>query len=114
MEKRNGVAEEKNWLVNAIDLFASEYGWTKDYILKRVYPDEAIDLKRAIDIRTFNKYLIELAIEHNPHSEKPEKLRDEFLERADADINRDEDIDKQGLKQLKMRLNRHSKAVKVK
>lgn len=55
-----------------------------------------------------------MAIEHNPHSEKPEKLRDEFLERADADINRDEDIDKQGLKQLKMRLNRHSKAVKVK
>lgn len=53
---------------------AAEYGWTQDYILDHIYPDDYLYYQEVITQRKYTNYLMDLAIVHNPNSEKPEEL----------------------------------------
>ncbi len=70
------------WLYSAIDLFASEYGWTINYILNYVYPDDFILLGELISKRIIDKVLMDFQIAHNPHREpeKAQEFADELME----------------------------------
>lgn len=98
-----------------VDKFASSYGWTKDYILKKVYPDEAVEFINAMNKREAGEALLQLAIVHNPHSKKPQNLVKQ-LERKTKRKEKltDEKMDKQGLERLKKTLSHKGKKIKVK
>lgn len=101
-----------------MDLLASEYGWTADYIKTSVYPDEFMVLLRKIGARRVDEWLIELQIASNPHTEDPKK----FVEALLADRRRYRGIEdlpgkltKSQKEQLKVSLKdlKTSKRIKV-
>jgi len=95
-------------------LLASEYGWTKDYILKRVYPMEAFDFADRIKQRKNTDYLIQLSIAHNPYAKEPTKLFNELEKAIESESNLSGDsIDRNGLNRLKNMLKK-SKNIGVK
>jgi hypothetical protein len=84
---------------------ASEYGWTKDYILDYVYPDEAIELSRRIRNRITQNNLMSLAISSNPWSDNPKALVRELESRIDEEMELgDEEPDHAALSRLKQKL----------
>ena len=104
----------ENWLIGIIDLLASEYGWTKDYILKRSTFVHALDFSDRIKRRKNIDNLIQLAIVQNPWSKEPKKLFDELEKGSESESDGSGDtIDHEGFKRLKDML-RKSKNIKVK
>ena len=83
-------------------MLASEYGWTKDYILEHVYLDELMRLMPQMRRRTITEYQMQLAISSNPHSKKPKALWDTFANQLREPV--DEKIDKSGLEYLKQKM----------
>lgn len=74
----------QSYIYGAIDLLASEYGWTDDYILDHVYNFEIPIYKKRISERQRAHYKMLLAIEHNPHQKDPKKLAKELDRDADG------------------------------
>jgi hypothetical protein len=99
-----------------IDTLAHEYGWTKEYILNAIYPDEAVELTSIIRKRTYNQKMLDLAIASNPWSKEPKKLWEVLQKNADSNskLGDDTEMDKAGLQMLKQQLKSKSKAIKVK
>lgn len=107
------------WLYRAIDLLASEYGWTKDYILDRVYPDDLILLGEQITKRVVDQLLMDLRIAHNPHTEVEEakKLFRELLDKRRELWGVTEhigELDREALDALKGQLKKTSNSIKAK
>jgi hypothetical protein len=101
--------------MRVVDSLAHEYGWTKDYILNRVYPGEAVKLTGIIRQRTYSEKMLELAIVSNPWAKEPKKLWD-LLERqagAESELG-SEEIDRAKLQALKQQLKTKSRVIKVK
>ncbi len=100
-----------------MDLFASEYGWTKHYIYTRVYPEDLAILQDKIVLRQTEDIITQLRITTNPHLPAAEQR--EFAEqlmakrRAITGID-DSQLDRAALNRLKDTLKKESKAVKVK
>ena len=83
-------------------MLGSEYGWSKRDILNDVYPDELIELQAIIVERKRSEYAMQLAISHNPHSQKPEELWDNL--RPDGREYLDAELDREGMEALKRQL----------
>lgn len=56
-----------------IDLFASEYHWSKGQILN-LYPGEIFVYIESIRRRKLNDLMVQLAVVQNPHTKKPKEL----------------------------------------
>jgi len=85
---------------------AAEYGWTKDYILENVYPDEAHEFLNAIKKRTYGRYLMELAIAQNTTTKEPRKLWDMLEKESGENEIIEEEIDHAGIQKLKSMIKR--------
>jgi hypothetical protein len=111
---------DDNWLEAVIDSLSSEYGWTKDYILERIYPEESLVYLDKIDSRRRNDYLMQLAIVTNPalKPDNQKNLWDILSQRDSREISTktilDDRIDKQGVTSLKHQLTRSKSRIKVK
>jgi hypothetical protein len=101
-----------------VDLLASEYGWTKDYIYFSVYPEDVIILQDKIMARQTDQMIADLRIISNPHLEKDaqKELVNELMARR-ARLRgtfEEPEIDRAALARLKETLKKESKAIKVK
>ncbi len=103
-----------NWLMIVVDTLANQYGWTKDYILDHVYPDEAVELTGILRRRIYGEYLINLAIVHNPWAKDPKDLWQTFSKEAvkGRELG-SEQLDKSGFKRLKTKISRSSRVIKT-
>jgi len=94
----------RDYIYGAVDMLASEYGWTDDYILRHVYPFQIPLYKARILQRQTAHYKMLLAIEHNPHQQDPKKLYSALENTGDRAGGRDyidKKLDKQGFAMLK-------------
>lgn len=98
----------------AIDLLASQYGWSKKSILEDTYLDELFYLQKKIQQRQVREHKMQLAIAQNSHVKDPKTLW-KMLDDQDRELGglRDEKLDKEGFARLKEQLST-SKAIKVK
>ena len=67
-----------------VDTLASEYGWTKDYILHEVYPLEAFSLFPHIQNRQLNGFVDQLEIQILTDSNIEAKDRQKWLAAVDG------------------------------
>lgn len=66
-----------------MDTLASEYGWTAEYILERVYPLQAFNLFPKIAKRQMNRFIDQLEVQVlTKHDIKPED-REKWLAKID-------------------------------
>jgi hypothetical protein len=98
---------------------ASEYGWTHDYILDCVYPDELLLLTDRIHKRQLDAMIAQLRITTNPHLKPDEanELAEELMSqrrRLHGFVDMDAQLDKEGLEALKDSLKKSSKSIRVK
>lgn len=99
---------ELDWLWWAVDLLASEYGWSKREILEDTYIDELVDLVTWINKRKIQKIKLDMSIAQNPHVKDPSKLwkNIEAQERSlTPDELRPDEFDEAGFEVLKSRLS---------
>lgn len=96
-----------------MDNLASEYGWTKDYILDYMYPSEVQSLVGIIQNRKRQNALLKLAITHNPYAKDPNILFRELKQGAE-EVNTSDSKDDHALSSLKRKLSEKSKFIKVK
>ncbi|UNC92707.1 hypothetical protein [Candidatus Contubernalis alkaliaceticus] len=87
---------------------ASEYGWTKDYILYEIYIDEVFFILENIKKRKNQEFLMQIQINSFPHME--EKSRKEILEifkeeNKKSTININQKTDFSALDKAKMQFN---------
>lgn len=116
MENSQDTANpNENWIEEIVDTIASEYGWTKDYILERVYPDESLLYVGAIDKRRKNDYLMRLAIVTNPVLQPNDQkslwnmLSGKDSRQLSAKVVVNDKIDRKGFAKLKQQLSKHSR-----
>lgn len=90
-----------------MDTLASEYGWTAEYILERVYPVQAFSLMPKIAARQLNNFVDLLEVQvMTKHELKPEE-RDKWIRGLDKlRTSIDEDppekpFDRQAFEQLR-------------
>lgn len=102
-----------------MDLLASEYGWSKDRILRSTYPEEFFMLQRQVRMRKTDEYLMDVAIVANPHK-NPEDAK-EFVEglleqrrfyRGEPDAP--EQLDVTAFEKMRQQLSKESNLIKVK
>ena len=74
-----------NLILEIIDLYASEYGWTSEYILENVYLDEFFIQRDIIDKRKRNNYQMLAYISLLPNME--DNAREDFLNMLKGDNN---------------------------
>lgn len=67
-----------------VDTLASEYGWTKDYILEQVYPLEAFSLFPKIALRQLNRFVDQLEVQILTDSGLEPKDRQKWFKQIDA------------------------------
>lgn len=67
-----------------MDTLASEYGWTKDYILNEVYPIEAFSLFPKIATRQLNFFVDQLEVQILTDSGIGPKDRQKWFKSIDA------------------------------
>lgn len=103
-----------DWLYNIVDLIASEYGWTKEYIFNNVYPREIKTFDVMITRRQFNNYRMLLAISSNPHTKDPKKFAN-LINRQVGNLDTDDTntFDQVGIQALKKKIATTSKQIKV-
>lgn len=94
-------------MYQTVDLFASEYGWTIEYILESVYPVQFFALSKRMLERKVNGWLMDIQVAMNPHVEHPRELV-EKLQALLPEWDRIDDspIDREGLSRLKALINR--------
>lgn len=59
-------------------MFAKEYGWSKRQILEEVYIEEVEFFTKRIKRERASQRMVDLAIEHNPHTQDPNNLVQSF------------------------------------
>lgn len=59
-------------------MFAIEYGWSKRQILEEVYIEEVEYFSKRIKRERASQRMVDLAIEHNPHTQDPNNLIQSF------------------------------------
>lgn len=94
----------QDYIYGAVDLLASQYGWTDDYILAHVYPFDIPVYKKRINERQRAHYKMLLAIEHNPHQKDPKKLAKDLEKDENGQADRsylNKKLDKGGFAMLK-------------
>lgn len=96
---------------------ASEYGWTEQYIKRKVYPEQIPVYSNCILKRKIHDYKMQLLIAQNPHIKDPKSLFDE-MDRLEREISGadylESKLDKEGFKRLKDRIKSQSKFVVAK
>lgn len=100
-----------------MDLFASEYGWTKDYIYYSVYPEDLVFLQDKIQIRSLERDIQMLQIIRNPHLERDaaQQFANDLLRRYRSLMGiKEETLDRAGLERLREQLKKESKSIRVK
>lgn len=114
MEGETTGHDSRYWLEEIIDLLASEYGWDKDFILNRVYPDEALVYGDKIRRRRAINYRMELLIAHNPNSKTPSVLFNNLnKEIGDLRGSESDKLDKSAFAQFKKKIAKESKNIGV-
>lgn len=98
---------------------ASEYGWSRDDILNKVYPDDLIYLSRKIRVRRIDDYLMQGRLIANPYIEpsKAGEFMQDLVSTRDSllDIEpADERLDRTTLARFKNVLRKESNLIKVK
>lgn len=99
-------------------MFASEYGWTKDYIYFSVYPEDLFLLKDEIEVRHALDALDKITYSSFPHmaEEDQRTFRDELI--TGIKVMRgtyfEETIDRTGVQKLKEAMNVKGSKMKVK
>lgn len=106
-------------MYGAVDLLASEYGWNKDFILERVYPDDLIYLSRKIRIRRVDEYLVQARLIANPHMNKEDsrKFIEELIstrEEAGGEPEPTPELDREGIANFKRFVKTESRFGKTK
>ncbi len=99
---------ELDWLWWAVDLLASEYGWSKREILEDVYVDELVDLVVWINRRKLQETKMQMSIIQNPHVKDPSQLwkNIEAQERALSSVpDKMPEFDEAGFELLKTQLS---------
>lgn len=99
-EAGSRLKQQENWLYRAIDLLASEYGWSQDYILDFIYPEDVINYQKTISKRKYADYLMLLVIAHNPYTEEPEALFEQLRMETGMSYLDQVEPDREGLKAL--------------
>jgi hypothetical protein len=66
-----------------VDTLASEYGWTAEYILERVYPVQVFSLFPVIAKRQLNMFIDQLEIQVLTKTDLPQKDRTNWLQQID-------------------------------
>jgi hypothetical protein len=97
-----------------VDLLASEYGWTKDYIMYHVYPVELTYLYPKINGRKKNEHidLLQALVTTNPNIDP--KAAQEFISNTDRARHGDpgqsgpvaEELDRSGMEKLRQVMGR--------
>jgi hypothetical protein len=95
-------------MLNIIDLYASEYKWSRNEILDGVYIDEYFIQKEIIDKRQRQHYLKLSSISMLESMEK--KDRKTFIEELQGDdrptsVNENQKTDYEAIKQAKAQMN---------
>lgn len=105
-------------MFGAVDSLASEYGWTKDYILFHITPDDLRLLGPIIRKRRLEKQLTDSRIALHPHTDR--KVQQEYtrtlmneLRAIDGLSTINDTIDHAGIAALKQKLTK-SKNIGVK
>lgn len=96
------------FILQIVDLFASQYGWTRDYILDNVYIDEYFIQRDIIDKRQRQEIMMKSQIILLPHIE--DKHRKEFLRNLEGEdrntlIGKNIQTDYEAIKKAKQMLN---------
>jgi len=95
-----------------LDILSSEYGWEMDYILDNVHMGDLLGFTNAIQGRKRSEALLSLAIVHNPFSKDPNALFKEL--RGQRGYSASNKLDRGAMEDLKKKLKKKSKFVKVK
>ena len=98
----------QSYIYGTIDLLASSYGWTDQYILDHVYNFEVPLYKKRINERQRSNYKMLLAIQHNPHQKDPKKLAKELETDENGQADRayiNAKLDKGGFAMLKRQVD---------
>ena len=98
----------QSYIYGTIDLLASSYGWTDQYILDHVYNFEVPLYKKRINDRQRANYKMLLAIQHNPHQKDPKKLANDLETDQDGAVDRsyiNAKLDKGSFAMLKQRVD---------
>ena len=101
----------------AVDLLASNYGWSKQDILNDVYLDELYYLSKLINQRKITDYKMQLAIVTNPHIKDPKTLWRLLEEQEKQLIGADyidEEFDAVGFEQFKQSLQAGGASIVIK
>jgi hypothetical protein len=108
-----------DWLYGAVDLLASEYGWSFRDILFKIYPEDFFLLARQIQMRKLDEHLMQLNIAANPHREA--SAQQEFINdllgrhrsmRGEEAANAQLDV--AAFEKIRSKLGKESMLVKVK
>jgi hypothetical protein len=67
-----------------VDTLASEYGWTKDYILFEVYPLDAFSLMPKIQRRQLNRFVDQLVVQVMTKSDLKSEEREKWLRQIEG------------------------------
>ncbi|MCG3176825.1 MAG: hypothetical protein MOGMAGMI_01789 [Candidatus Omnitrophica bacterium] len=97
------------FVYGAVDLLASQYGWSRDDILYNVYPDDLFYLTEEITRRKVSEYMMQLRIAHNPFVKKPKELIDEL--RNMLPKKKSDTLDVEGFERFKSLLAKNPKFV---
>lgn len=95
-----------------LDILSSEYGWTMDYVLDNIHMGDLLGFINAIQKRKRSEALLSLAIVHNPFSKDPNALFKEL--RGKESYSAGNKLDRGAMEDLKKKLKKKSKFVKVK
>lgn len=97
----------------AVDLLASEYGWSKNDILYGVYLDELTELIPKIERRKNAAYKMQLAIVQNPHVKNQKELwsilntQEKQIERKEKPKEEEPKFDAVGFEMLKSKMRQN-------
>lgn len=96
------VKSEIDWILQSIDLLASEYGWTKDDILENTFPDELLDYAKLIKQRKNSHYMMMLNIVSAPYAD--EEAKAQLIAQLEDRDRENEHLDKAGMMALKQKM----------
>ncbi|MBU9714415.1 hypothetical protein [Evansella tamaricis] len=104
-------------ILSVVHTYASNYGWTRDYILDNTFLDESFILQEMIEKEKNQNYLMMANIQMVPHMK--EKSREQFLENLMDSTNHhsrkyvhpEQKTDFEGIKRAKQQLKAMSGGV---
>lgn len=99
-------------------MLAHQYGWTLNYIMESIYPEDFFLLSRQIKMRNLDEFLMQTRIISHPHgdAEQQEEFMEDMLEQRawyrEEPTERNK-LDRTGLSAFKDRVRAESKFGKV-